>query len=450
MNVDRHEADDTEWSQSMHVGSVQRRPIVHARFKPAMVHIQCPARLTIPRCTPLALLIVVQGVLIREKCTTRDIEKYDPISRLDRAIADNVQIAELVSDYKELESAAIQETPTRLPLLERNVNINAARQPNLERPIPLALDLEVAADQEDLIEDEDDSTSLSSYTPSSTTTFNTPKRKLTKAESRVQKKERKLVRSQNKALKNQSRASNVITHADVEKIAIILHGENHDSTFDETAHPLVSDKTIEDVINRNLNFVKSIQAHKQYLFKSVAAGRKVSKERKRQKKRESRGEAGEEAEELEEVISAVMLKLGLSFAVVSASVGIVSTAYTSSSRGQSSGATATRKRANSSLSSPSCFSQNKSGSGVSRASMAIAVKLRNAIKIDLEKHENEVHMRYVRAGGFWRYVGKTVFERMTDIARELDVSTGEKWDKRRAREEKLVVKDDEGAAPEDV
>ena len=95
-----------------------------------------------------------------------------------------------------------------------------------------------------------------------------------------------------------------------------------------------------------------------------------------------------------------------------------------------------------------CVSTGKGGSGASRASTAVAVKLRNAIKVDLEKHENEVHMRYVRAGGFWRYVGKTVFERMTDIARELDVSTGEKWDKRRAREEKVVAKNDEDAVLE--
>lgn len=343
-----------------------------------------------------------------------------------------------MAEYKELDSPQAPETPTRLPLLERNVNINAARQPSFERPVPPALNFEVAQDQEN--EYEDDSTSLSSYTPSSTTTLNTPKRKLTKAESRAEKKEKKLSRSTNKALRNQSKTLVTVAQADVENVAIILHGEKHDSTFDGSAHPLATDKTIEDVINRNLNFVRSIQAHKQYLFKSVATGRKVNKERKRQKKRGSRGEADEDLEDSEEIVSAIMLKLGLSSIAVSASSG----------QGSASCSTiTTRKRASSGLSPPSCSSHGKSGPGTSKASIAIAVKLRNAIKVDLEKHENEVHMRYVRAGGFWRYVGKTVFERMTDIAREFDVSTGEKWDKRRAREEKLVAQNDEQAAQED-
>lgn len=253
----------------------------------------------------------------------------------------------------------------------------------------------------------------------------------------------KSIKSQNKALKSQSKVSAGITHTDVNNVAVVLHGEDHDRGFDGSAHPLASDKTIEDVINRNLNFVKSIQVHKQYLFKSVATGRRVIKERKRLKKRESRGEIVEDAIELDEVVSVVMLKLGLSPAVVNASLNSTPIAHLSS-------ITSTRKRANSSVSSPSYFPESKGSPAASRSSVAIAVKLRRAIKVDLEKHENEVHMRYVRAGGFWRYVGKTVFDRMTDIARELDVGTGEKWEKRRAREEKLAVKNDELAAADDL
>lgn len=356
-----------------------------------------------------------------------------------------------MAEYKELESPRLPATPTRLPLLERNVNINAARPPNFERPVLPHLDFEIARDLEN--EDvEDDSTSLSSYTPpSSSTTLRTPKRKLTKAESRAQKKEKKSVKSQNKALKSQCKVLAAVTHADVDNVAVILHGENHDMTFDGSAHPLATDKTIEDVISRNLNFVKNIQAHKQHLFKSVATGRKVNKERKRLKKRESRDEVADEVVELEEVVGTIMHKLGLSPAVISASLGNTSASHASSTaRSQPTGAAVSRKRASLSLSSPSCFSQGRGGPGASRASIAVAVKLRHAIKVDLEKHENEVHMRYVRAGGFWRYVGKTVFERMTGIARELDVSTGEKWEKRWAREEKLAVEGDELAGPEDT
>ena len=151
----------------------------------------------------------------------------------------------------------------------------------------------------------------------------------------------------------------------------------------------------------------------------------------------------EETIETDEVVSAIMIKLGISPAVVSASVSGSGSpsAVCTPLRGNNSLTCSNRKRASSSLSitpSPSPSSANGRGGagGASRPALAIASKLRTAIKTDLDKHENEVHARYVRAGGFWRYVGKTVFERMTDVARDLDVSTGERWEKKRAREER--------------
>ena len=359
------------------------------------------------------------------------------------------QIAELVAEYKELESPLPEDTPSRIPLLERNVNLNAVRQPRQEQidhgygeGAFEDLDLEGNDDQEN-INDADDSTSLSSYAPSSTDTLSTPTRKPTKAEIRNQKKAKKSTKSQNKALKNQSRHLASVTLADVEYVAEVLHGEEKDATLDGGAHPLATDTAIQDVIDRNLNFVKNIQAHKQYLFRTVANGRRENKEKKRLKKREGKGETMEETVEMDEVVSAIMIKLGISPAVVSASVSGSGSpsAVCTPLRGNNSLTCSNRKRASSSLSitpSPSPSSANGRGGagGASRPALAIASKLRTAIKTDLDKHENEVHARYVRAGGFWRYVGKTVFERMTDVARDLDVSTGERWEKKRAREER--------------
>lgn len=364
------------------------------------------------------------------------------------------EIAGLVAEYKSLESPE-PETPSRTPLLERNVNIAGA--PRLERnaiqnhragvyedPFEIRADGEIDGD-----EVEDDSTSLSSYTPSSTGTFATPTKKPTKAEVRAQKKAKKSAKSQTKALKNQNRNLALITTADVKRVAQVLHGDEADIIHDGSAHPLVTDRTIEDVINRNLNFVKNIQVHKQYLFRSVAAGRKENKERKRLKKRESQGETLEDRVEMEEVVSAIMIQLGVSACIVSASSGSGTNSGSMSAPFRTNSAIAPgRKRASSALTvspSPSAFSN--------KPVMAIAAKLRAAIKTDLEKHENEVHARYVRAGGFWRYVGKTVFERMTEIAAELDVGSGERWEKKRAREGRTRNGSDdaeaEGVAGED-
>lgn len=381
-----------------------------------------------------------------------------------------------------LEALANTHTPTptrRGPLLEIPANIGHNRRPvvrhdHRDRPeedqgIPIhedndenknrkentdTTDTHPDDDGDSDDDNEDDTTSLSSYAPSSTdnqispkTTNTTPTtKKPTKAELRAQKKAKKSAKATSKALKNQNRNLVTITSADIEKVALILHGDEHDATSDGSAHPLATDKTVEDVISRNLGFVKNIQAHKAYLFASVAKGRKEVKERKRLRKRESLGVGcGDGTIEMEGVVSAIMINLGVAPAVVAASAAgptNVAPSFTplrSSANGSASG----RKRAGSVLSSGTPGSAgsgaNGKSSNVSRASVAVAVKLRTAIKTDLEKHENEVHARYVRAGGFWRYVGKTVFERMTDFARETDVATGESWEKKLAREGKAAA-----------
>lgn len=363
----------------------------------------------------------------------------------------------MVAEYRELEPPVF-ETPTRqIPLLERSANIANSR-PRHGRQLPQCnvtvdgvLDEEdenYAGDEND--EDEADAMSISSSAPSfATDTPTASNRKPTKAEVRTQKKAKKTVKSQTKALRNQTRHLASVTSADVERVAEVLHGEEarkQGSSQDELAHPLATDNNIEDVIARNLNFVKNIQAHKQYLFKSIATGRKETKERKRQKKRESKGETNEDTIEMDEVVSAIMIKLGIARNDVLASSSSSTTANNGNGNGfggsngsVGGGGMILRSRNNTSngrkrvpsltLALSPAFSSN-SKSSTNKAALAVASKLRVAIKADLEKHENEVHMRYVRAGGFWRYVGKSVFERMTEIARELDVSTGERWEKK--------------------
>jgi len=342
---------------------------------------------------------------------------------------DMVQIAELVAEYKSLEAPATERpTTTRTPLLERNVNIaTASRQERTviqhnranidENPFTIRADDEdedenEAQDKHEH-EHEDDSTSLSSFTPSSTGPLTTPLKKPTKAALRAQKKAKKSAKSTSKALRNQSRSLALVATSDVARVAQILHGDESDIIHDGSAHPLATDRTIEDVINRNLGFVKNIQVHKQDLFRSVAMGRRENKERKTGRK-----DYGGEGVGIEEVVGAIMVRLGVSV---------------SGWAGQTNGCASTpgRKRASSMVATPSPSSLGTS----SKTALAVVAKLRAAIMTDLEKHENEVHARYVRAGGFWRYVGKTVFERMTRIAAELDVGSGERWEKKWARKE---------------
>ena len=50
--------------------------------------------------------------------------------------------------------------------------------------------------------------------------------------------------------------------------------------------------------------------------------------------------------------------------------------------------------------------------------------LRREIAEDLQKHENEQRQTCIRAGGFWRYVGRPVFDRMLEVAERIDWRTG--------------------------
>lgn len=370
----------------------------------------------------------------------------------------------MLVEYRAQASILTPETPTRRGPLIELTNVSAQRN----RSEDLAPDCDKGNNKDlgstDDGSDCEDATSVSSYAPSSIVTTDQYAhgatgscKKISKADIRAQKRAKKSAKSMGKALKNQNRNLVSVTSAEITEVARILHGDEHDATSDGSAHPLATDKTIEDVITRNLSFVKHIEVHKAYLFKSIAMGRKETKERKRLKKRESRGDyAGDEVVEMDEVVSAIMIKLGVCPAVVAATAKPAST--NSPSTPFKPTASSGRKRPGSrplSLGTTGAIPVGKAiGVGNSRTLVVIATKLRAAIKTDLEKHENEVHMRYVRAGGFWRYVGKAVFERMTEFARKTDLATGESWEKKRAREGRMsssgdVVDGDDDDADDD-
>lgn len=329
-------------------------------------------------------------------------------------------------------------TLKRTILGERNTNAAGLRQ---ERPTPLRFirlpddnnndgdagqrdDHATAGDEND--ENDDIISPTSSQTSPSVTDSPTPSRRPSKAEIRVQKKAKKAAKSQHKALKNQSQHHGTnITTADVEHIATILHGS---SETENTAHPLATDKTAEDVIARTLSHVQANQAHKHDLVQSVLqGGKEIKQQQHRQKTKRHEETTGSGSHrpykliiELDEVVSAIMAKLAIDPTHIHAS--LVGTSNNTSS-------TNTEPSKSLSNSTPSCTTRRKRTSTCSAFSPVIPVssavsskrhvwlasRLRAAITKDLETQENELQQMCVRAAGFWRYVGRQVFVRMTEM-----------------------------------
>lgn len=268
-----------------------------------------------------------------------------------------------------------------------------------------------ASDDEEYLADENNENTSSNEGASTATSDTSSIAKLTKIEQRERKRAMKLQRSVNKAAKNEARHVIRITAEDVERIGLILHGDDPEI---ET-HPLATDKTIEDVITRNLGFVKQIRCHKRALYDTIRTGRKEAQDRRRSKRRISQGA---EDIETERVIDAILAKLD---------INVADAEYT--------------RKCKSPVKAKGTLCKQDSRKGSHSEKDKIVNKLREAIKEDLEKHENDLRQTYIRAGGFFRYAGKTVFERMTAIATEIDLRTGEEWEKKRKRETKLVLEE---------
>lgn len=249
---------------------------------------------------------------------------------------------------------------------------------------------------------------------------------------------RKDKRSAKKARHSQrNRVGSLITSSDVEHIAAVIHGESHDesSSSPPWTHPLTSDKTIDDVIERNFSLVSKMQAHKIDLCEKARSGGKENKEQKRVKRAGGDDVGGAEMTvDVNEVVSAIMLKLGVSSIHVKASLpsnnssndisskshdAFINTPPSSQNRKRSTTATATLHPFLSSVSSTmphSTPTSTANSSDTSKAILNTTLRLRASITHDLASHENEVHATAARAAGFWRYVGKVVFQRMAERA----------------------------------
>lgn len=213
-----------------------------------------------------------------------------------------------------------------------------------------------------------------------------------RAEQRAYKKAIKHERSLQKSAKNSERHTLSIRQSDIDKVSGALHG-NHKDTRTGAGHPLATDHDLEQVIDRNRRFVANIQEHKVYLRTTVRDARRATNSQRRSRKRGKTTGVDASSTEggVEELVNAVLLKLGIDV---------------------SSDSSQRPDRRNSFCSTPPA------------RIAAVVQKLRTAVQEDLDKHENEQRQTCIRAGGFWRYVGRPVFDRMTEVARSIDWRTG--------------------------
>ncbi|KEF55759.1 uncharacterized protein A1O9_08510, partial [Exophiala aquamarina CBS 119918] len=325
------------------------------------------------------------------------------------------QIAELVAEYKAAGQSEQGHSPPNLRASLGELAINVHRlppQPSRHRYAPdEAGDMDADADADD--ENDGNETTTDTMTSDSMV----PPCKATKAEKRVLKRAAKAAKSQNKAAKNQAKHTISVKSEDVELVNTVLHGK----VTPTTEHPLAQNKTIEEVINRNMGFMSSIDEHKKQLMASIALRRKNDRERRNatlvvaeNKKRRfsalshsSYNDEDDEDDETETLLTAVLTKLGIDREHVKSG----------------SGSAKKNVGKNPSMSGTPGAPYNNSRSVRRRD---IVGNLRTLVKDDLEKFENDHRETCIRAGGFWRYVKKPVFERMTKVVGEVDWKTGAK------------------------
>ncbi|KIW90794.1 uncharacterized protein Z519_08577 [Cladophialophora bantiana CBS 173.52] len=336
------------------------------------------------------------------------------------------KIAELLAEYKISNGTGPVTGRTRTQLEELPLNLPYFQQ--TVRHLDAGNGDFTDENEHDDVDDDDDARTVTDTTTSTADDSDRqlmPAPKPTKAETRALKKAAKVAKSQLKASKNQQKHIINVRTADVSFVAEVLHGDNANTGGQSGAtHPLASDRTIEEVIARNMGFMSSIEAHKKTLLSSIAQRRKSERERRKsavgctggsgKKRRFSEGvhDGDADDDEMEDLLVAVLVKLGVD--VGHARSGGCPTgaavAFVGGVGGRKSGVGARVKKTAAS-SSPQQIP-------------AIIVALKALVKDDLERFENEQRETCVRAGGFWRYVGRPVFERMTKIATEVDWKTG--------------------------
>ncbi|ETI21424.1 hypothetical protein G647_07771 [Cladophialophora carrionii CBS 160.54] len=326
------------------------------------------------------------------------------------------RIAELLAEYKIATGTGPISTRTRTRLEELPVNVPYAQQEVRQFDL---LDGELDDEGND---DAQTVTDTTASTADDSERALTAPAKMTKAEVRAMKKASKAAKSQSKAAKNQQRHVINVRAEDVSFVAKVLHGDAANAQGPASAtHPLATDKTIEEVIARNMGFLSSIDEHKKALLSSIAQRRRSDRDRcksasatssggsKKRRFSERVNDENPADEEMDDLLVAVLGRLGVDAEHARSCGTSLAVPVVNGGAARKDGAVADKDVV--------CRPHQVT---------SIIANLKGLVRDDLERFENEQRETCVRAGGFWRYVGRPVFERMTQIAKELDWKTGMK------------------------
>ncbi|RMD43625.1 hypothetical protein DV735_g1543, partial [Chaetothyriales sp. CBS 134920] len=235
------------------------------------------------------------------------------------------------------------------------------------------------------------------------------------------------------------------------------------ATCPPSRHPLPTDTCIEDVLKRNVGYVAWIREYNAELLKACpkktkkgvivdrkkAGGKKDAKTKIKDKEKStppptaavavggaavkkklaadgladdgggSEDAEGSSVDDMDALVDAILFKFGITDSSNSAAVPAAA----------ASGFGATNAAAN------GFGSSALSHGSMSSAQAAILARLRVEIADDLQKHENEQRMTCMRAGGFWSYAGKGVFDRMTMLDQDKEWKAGAGDGSRAARQD---------------
>jgi hypothetical protein len=201
--------------------------------------------------------------------------------------------AELVTEYRRSEDAErLGVTPSR----RRNKGLRSYD----DIPEPLA---EVAR-TEDVDSDPE--------TPSIHVKLPKIHQPLSVAQKRALKKEVKTGKSISKAIKNQRKRAVTVCGGDIQAIAQAIHSSDYGQRK-ISGNALATNKTIEEVMKRNLGFVSSIQEHRSGLLQSLAKERDSRSKNRQLQRSEDDGvlDKAEPKGEVNELVAAVLAQLGI-------------------------------------------------------------------------------------------------------------------------------------------
>jgi len=217
-------------------------------------------------------------------------------------------------------------------------------------------------------------------------------------ERRALKRTMKDKRNQEKAFRNQQKFDPPVTQAQIDQVARIIHGAEH-NVDGIGGRPMAAANDNRDTINRDEVFNPGIKDHVEWLQKQVKVsrtrnGKRGVDARKKQEDEDAQNGLPMLKDNTDELISNILTQLGIS--------------------GHHHHDGAQSQRA---CSDPTANRSRKHNAGTLQ-------QLRKEIAADIEKSNNDNRARQQRMEGYWRYVNGTVTDRLAQNAQVVDRATG--------------------------